>query len=99
MSGLEPRDGEDRDAWDIEVVSEPFTMGSEDVDTAVARLQEHARDHDWHLVVGFTQLSVRDGPGRYLLVKTDPQRRTALLSLPALGGIRVHARAREALRA
>ena len=30
--------GEDHGAWDIEVVSEPFTTGSEDVETAVARL-------------------------------------------------------------
>ena len=99
MTGLDPPNGADRDAWDIEVVSEPFTMGSEDVDTAVARLREHAREHDWHLVIGLTELPVRDDDGRYLLVKTDPQRRTALLSLPALGGLRVHARARHALRA
>jgi hypothetical protein len=40
MSDLRPRGGEERGAWDIEVVSEPFTMGCEDSDTAVARLRE-----------------------------------------------------------
>jgi hypothetical protein len=34
VSDLEPPGGEDRDAWDIEVVSEPFTIGSEEVDNA-----------------------------------------------------------------
>src|SRR4051812_404645 len=99
MSDLEPPDGEDRAAWDIEVVSEPFTVGSEDVDTAVGRLGEHARQHEWDLVVGLTELPLRDDDGRYLLVESDPQRRTAVLSLPALGGLRLHARTRHAVRA
>jgi hypothetical protein len=38
ISDLESPGGEDRDAWDIEVLTAPFTIGSEDVDTAVARL-------------------------------------------------------------
>ena len=99
ISDLESPGGEGRDAWDIEVVSEPFTTGCEDVDTAMARLGDHARQHDWDLVVGLTELPLRDDDGRYLLVETDPQRRTAVLSLPALGGLRMHARTRHAVRA
>jgi hypothetical protein len=99
ISDVDPPHGEDREAWDIEVVSEPFSMGSEDVDTAMARLREHAQQHEWDLVVGITELPLHDDDGRYLLVKTDPQRRTAVLSLPALGGLRMHARTRHALRA
>ena len=38
LTDLSPPDGSE--AWDITVVSEPFTTGSEDVETAVARLQE-----------------------------------------------------------
>ncbi|GAA3698688.1 hypothetical protein GCM10023081_39480 [Arthrobacter ginkgonis] len=98
MSDLDPPGGEDRDAWDIEVVSEPFTLGSEDVDTALARLRDQARQHEWDLVIGLTELPLRDDDGRYLLAQTDPQRRTAVLSLPALGGLRMHARARHAVR-
>jgi hypothetical protein len=98
MSDLDPPDGEDHDAWDIEVVSEPFTTGCEDVDTAVARLGDQARQHEWDLVVGLTELPLRDDDGRYLLVEADPQRRRAVLSLPALGGVRVHARTRRAVR-
>jgi len=99
ISNLESPGGEDRDTWNIEVVAEPFTIGSEDVDTAVARLGDHARQHEWDLVVGLTELPIRDNEGRYLLIETDLQRRTAVLSLPALGGIRMHARARHAVRA
>ena len=79
-------------------MSEPFTTGSEDVDTALGRLGDQARQHEWDLVVGLTELPLRDDDGRYLLVETDPQRRTAVLSLPALGGLRMHARTRHAVR-
>jgi hypothetical protein len=99
ISDLDPPGGEGRDAWDIEVVSEPFTIGSEDVDTAIGRLSDQAREHEWDLVVGLTELPLRDDDGRYLLVETEPRRRTAVLSLPALGGLRMHARSRHAVRA
>ncbi|MFF0268299.1 hypothetical protein [Kribbella sp. NPDC004536] len=86
------------DAWEVTVVSEPFTTGSEDVDTAVGRLQEQARRRDWDLVVGLTELPLHDDEGRHLLVTTDPGEQTAVLSLPALGGLRMRARARRAVR-
>ena len=98
MSDLDPPGGVDGRAWDVEVVSEPFTLGSEDVDDALSRLDDQARTHEWDLVVGLTELPLRDDEGRYLLVETDPQRRRAVLSLPALGGLRVQKRARHAVR-
>ncbi len=94
---LDPADGPDRDAWDVELVSEPFTTGCEDVDTAVTRLDDQARKRGWDLVVGLTELPLRDDDGRYMLVETDQQRRAAVLSLPALGGVRMHARTRHAV--
>ena len=95
---VDPRDGHRGHAWDTEVVSEPFTVASEDVDAALSRLTDQAQKHDWDLVIGITELPLRDGDGRYLLVETDPGRQTAVLSLPALGGIRMHRRSRHALR-
>lgn len=96
MTDLSPLDG--GDGWDISVVSEPFTTGSEDVQTAIGRLQDQARQRSWDLVVGLTELPLHDREGRHLLVETDPEHRTAVLSLPALGGFRMHTRARRALR-
>jgi len=99
ISDLKSPDGEDRGAWDIEVVSEPFTVGCEDFDTALGRLGDQAREHEWDLVVGLTELPLRDDDGRYLLVQTNGQRREAVLSLPALGGLRLHARTRHTVSA
>jgi hypothetical protein len=96
MTDLSPLHGSG--TWEITVVSEPFTTGSEDVKTAVGRLQDQARQRDWDLVVGLTELPLHDHEGRHLLVETDTERRTAVLSLPALGALRVHARARRAVQ-
>src|SRR3954453_11797427 len=98
LTDLHPPDGGRRDAWDIQVVSEPFTIGCEDVDTALKPRGAAPRQQKWDLVVGLTELPLRDDDGRYLLVRTDPQGRSAVLSLHALGGLRMHPRARPAVR-
>ena len=98
IKDLDPPKGEHHGTWNIEVVSEPFTTGFEDVDTALARLGDHAHEHEWDVVVGLTELPLRDDDGRYLLIGADPQQRTAVLSLPALGGLRMQARTRRAVR-
>src|SRR4051794_19140602 len=96
MTDLRPPDG--GDAWAITVVSEPFTTGSEEVGAAVDRLEDLNRHRDWDLVVGLTELPIHDDEGRHLVVKTHPEQRTAVLSLPALGGFRMRTRARRAVR-
>jgi hypothetical protein len=96
LTDLRPVDG--RDNWHVTVVSEPFTTGSEDVDTAVSRLQDHAHRRNWDLVIGLTELPLHDQDGRHLLVDSDPEQQTAVLSLPALGGLRMRTRARRAVR-
>lgn len=96
MSDLSSHDGA-RNPWDVEVVSESFTLGSEDVGRAFDRLGDEAREREWDLVVGLTELPLRDDDGRYLLIQTDADQRRAVLSLPALGGLRLHTRARRAI--
>lgn len=86
-----------RERWDLDVVSEPFTVACEDVETVLSRLSEHAADHDWDLVVGLTELPLRDDDGRYLLVETDAAQKAAVVSLPALSGLRPHRRGRRAV--
>jgi len=97
IGDINPPEAGTQQAWEIDVVSEPFTVASEDVNTALSRLTDQAHDHHWDLVLGLTELPLRDGDGRYLLIETDRQQRTAVLSLPALGGIRIHKRTRHAV--
>src|SRR3954452_21103980 len=65
MTALSPP--EDSDRWDIAVVSEPFTTGSEDVGSAMDRLQDHAQRRNWDLVVGLTELPLHDQHGPALV--------------------------------
>ena len=89
-----PKD-DDRPAWNIEVISEPFTTACEDVETPLSRLKARAQDRGWDLVVGLTELPLRHDKGGYLSVETDADQRSAVVSLPALGGLRMHARSRD----
>lgn len=98
MTDLMPPAAAAADDWSFELVSEPFTVGSEDVDVALERLRAHADQNGWDLVIGVTELPLRDDDGRYLLAAIDPRRQSAVLSLPALGGFRVQTRARHAVR-
>jgi len=98
MTDLTPPLAAAADSWIVELVSEPFTLGSEDVDIALERLRAHAEQNGWDLVIGVTELPLRDDDGRYLLAAIDPRRQSAVLSLPALGGFRVQSRARHAVR-
>ncbi|WP_372469302.1 hypothetical protein ACCO44_08925 [Microbacterium maritypicum] len=98
MTDLTPPLAADADGWIVELVSEPFTLGSEDVDVALERLRAHADQNRWDIVIGVTELPLRDDDGRYLLAAIDPRRLCAVLSLPALGGFRVQARARHAVQ-
>lgn len=98
MTDLTPAAGASAEVWDVEFVSEPFTLGSEDVDIALARLRARAQAHQWDLVIGVTELPLRDDDGRYLVAALDTRRKAAVLSLPALGGLRVRSRARRTVR-
>jgi hypothetical protein len=64
----------------------------------LARLRAQGSQQQWELVIGVTELPLRDDDGRYLLAAIDPPRQSAVLSLPALGGFRVQTRARDAVR-
>ncbi|MCI1019523.1 hypothetical protein HWD99_12880 [Microbacterium sp. C5A9] len=98
ITDLTPPLADGAGSWIVELVSEPFTLGSEHVDVALDRLRVHATQKRWDLVIGVTELPLRDDDGPYLLAAIDSRRRAAVLSLPALGGFRVQSRARHAVR-
>lgn len=98
MGDLDPPQVRDHDAWSVELVSEPFTTDCDDAETAVARLQDAARERRWDVVVGLTELPMHDADGSSLLAKSGDDRRSAVVSLPALGGWRVARRSRRVVR-
>ncbi|MFF4214547.1 hypothetical protein ACFYZE_35475 [Streptomyces sp. NPDC001796] len=91
---LADRSGQKR-RFDVEVVSEPFTVGTEDLSTLTRRIMERGRAENWDIVVALTDLPLHSH-GRKLVMDLSHEHGLALLSLPSLGGLRF---GRRALRA
>ncbi|MEU8488897.1 hypothetical protein [Streptomyces sp. NPDC048641] len=82
--------------FDVEVVSEPFTAGTEDLSTLMRRIMHRGRAENWDIVVALTDLPLHTH-GRKLVVNLSHEHGLALLSLPSLGGFRLYTRARRAV--
>ncbi|GAB1332224.1 hypothetical protein [Streptomyces sennicomposti] len=82
--------------FDVEVVSEPFTAGTEDLSTLTHRIMERRRAENWDIVVALTDLPLHSH-GHKLVVDLSHEHCLALLSLPPLGGLRLQTRAMRAV--
>ncbi|MFF8731696.1 hypothetical protein ACF073_35195 [Streptomyces sp. NPDC015171] len=82
--------------FDIEVVSEPFTAGTEDPPTLMRRIMDRGSAENWDIVVALTDLPLHSH-GHKLVVELSHEHGLALLSLPPLGGFRLQTRARQAV--
>lgn len=82
--------------FEVRVVSEPFTAGTEDPPTLIRRLMDRAGTENWDIVVALTDLPLHSH-GRKLVVDLSHEHGLALLSLPTLGGLRLETRARQAV--
>ncbi|GGW15041.1 hypothetical protein GCM10018980_73990 [Streptomyces capoamus] len=81
--------------FEVKVVSEPFTAGTEDLSTLTRRIMDRRRAERWDIVVALTDLPLHSH-GHKLVVDLSHEHGLALLSLPSLGGLRFR---RKALRA
>jgi len=82
--------------FDVEVVSEPFTAGTEDPTVLTRRLLDRVREEKWDIVVALTDLPLHSR-GHKLVVDLSHEHGLALLSLPSLGGLRFESKARRAV--
>ncbi|MFF5784745.1 hypothetical protein ACFY8P_07245 [Streptomyces sp. NPDC012693] len=82
--------------FDVKVVSEPFTAGTEDPRTLMRRIMDRGSAEDWDIIVALTDLPLHSH-GRRLVVDLSHEHGLALLSLPSLGGLRLQTRARRAV--
>ncbi|WP_430727706.1 hypothetical protein [Streptomyces virginiae] len=81
--------------FDVKVVSEPFTAGTEDPHTLMRRIKDRGSAEDWDIIVALTDLPLH-AHGRRLVVDLSHEHSLALLSLPSLG-LRLQTRARRAV--
>ncbi|MFE2297058.1 hypothetical protein ACFXAW_02555 [Streptomyces sp. NPDC059445] len=92
---LADRAGQGR-RFDVEVVSEPFSAGTEDPAALMRRIMSRGSEESWDIVVALTDLPLHSH-GRKLVVDLSHAHGLALLSLPPLGGLRLQTRARRAV--
>nr|WP_294003099.1 hypothetical protein [Streptomyces sp.] len=92
---LAGRSGQER-RFGVEVVSEPFTAGTEDLSTLTRRIMDRRSAGHWDVVVALTDLPLHSH-GRKLMLDLSHEHGLALLSLPTLGGFRLQTRARQAV--
>ncbi|MER5479235.1 hypothetical protein ABT026_20040 [Streptomyces sp. NPDC002734] len=83
-----------RRRFDVEVVSEPFTSGTEDLPTLMRRIVDRRSAKNWDTVVALTDLPLHSH-GRKLVANLSHEHGSALISLPSLGGLRLQTRARQ----
>ncbi|MEU9419832.1 hypothetical protein [Streptomyces sp. NPDC048272] len=91
---LADRWGEGR-RFEFEVVSEPFTAGTEDLSTLMRRIVDRGSGQAWDVVVALTDLPLHSH-GHKVMVNLSHEHGVALLSLPSLG-LCLQARARRAV--
>ncbi|PRH78972.1 hypothetical protein C6N75_12085 [Streptomyces solincola] len=85
-----------RGRFDVEVVSEPFTAGTEDLSTLTRRILDRGREERWDIVVALTDLPLH-AQGHKIVVELSHEHGLALLSLPSLGGVRFQKKAGRAV--
>lgn len=86
----------DREHLTVDVVSQPFTAGCEDSATLLDRIEGCVDERGWDVAIGLTELPLH-ARRRYLVADVSTRTRSALVSLPALGGLRLHSAARTAV--
>jgi hypothetical protein len=86
----------DRRRFDVTVISEPFSSGTEDPPTLMSRIFDRVHAERPDVVVALTELPLHSH-GRKLVVDLSHEDGFALLSLPALGGLRLRTRTRRAV--
>ncbi|MET7552089.1 hypothetical protein [Streptomyces sp. NPDC005078] len=80
---LADRSGQGR-RFDVEVVSEPFTVGAEDPPALMHRITDRGSEGSWDIIVALTDLPLHSH-GRKLVVDLSHEHGLASLSLPTLG--------------
>jgi hypothetical protein len=94
---LARRVGEDV-TWSVEVVVEPFAVTDRDEQRLLRVARERMEREGWDILICLTDLPLHSDKGRLPVVAdVSTSKGIALISLPALGGVRLRRRVREAI--
>lgn len=80
-------------SWQVDVRRERLPAGDRDIAAMIDVAANHAEERGWHLTLCVTDLPLRSGR-HPVVAELSRQRRVAVVSLPALGGMRLRHRVR-----
>jgi hypothetical protein len=80
-------------AWEVEVALAPFEVAPHP-ERIIDKARQRVDGTSWHITLAITDLPIRSG-SEAVVAQASCADRVALISLPALGGMRLRARARK----
>lgn len=78
--------------WRVEVFDDPFEAMYPDLECLIDKAGHHVRDTSWDLALCLTDLPMRGDGREIVLARLDRRHHVGLISLPALGGVRLQRR-------
>ena len=91
LPGVLAQQVSDRVCWVVDAVCEPFEVMAPDTSRLIDKARARVRDTPWDLAIGLTDVPMR-ARGGVVLAEISNAGRVALISLPALGGLRLRRR-------
>jgi hypothetical protein len=94
LPGMLAKQVSDSVCWAVEAVCEPFEAMAPDTSRLIDKARERVQHTSWTLAIGLTDMPMR-AEGGVVLAEISNVGRVALISLPALGGLRLRRQSAE----
>ncbi|MFG6149186.1 hypothetical protein [Halobacillus sp. B23F22_1] len=82
--------------WEIKVLTDPLTGGTEDAEEIMEKTNEFKEDHNWDYAICITDLPIVS-KGRMVVAEASNERKTGFISFPSLGAFPLQRRLRESI--
>lgn len=87
----------DRVRWRVDTIADPFEAAAPNFERLIDKARERVRETNWDFAVCITDVPVRGDQEGFIVADISARDGVAMISLPALGGIRLRQRSREVI--
>jgi hypothetical protein len=94
LPGILDKRVSDNVRWRVDMAADPFEAAAPDFERLIDKARERVRETNWDFAICVTDVPVRGDHG-FVVADISAKDDVAMISLPALGGIRLRQRTRE----